>query len=275
MHHQTFIIIDKRAFQRVLIAEFFSNWMDEKEISIITFGSVDEILTRNGFIDEIDDNAAIMLSIGAASISEHGVLKEIVSIKKFMGDCPLIILADDTSDLQVLLASEMGVNGLISTAMFPRQVVNTCEFILGGGSYLPNGRSQWPRPNATSEKTLASPAARDDRIDVSTAKDTEAMMRHSIYVEPSANSRNIAQILKDSPPTTPKCQASPVDRLDNLTERQLEVLKALVPGLSNKEIARELYLSDATVKVHIRNLLKKFDVTNRTQLALIGAKCLE
>ena len=50
-----------------------------------------------------------------------------------------------------------------------------------------------------------------------------------------------------------------------LTPRQFEVLKALIQGMSNKEIAHELSLSEVTVKVHISAIFKTLNVTNRLQ----------
>jgi two-component system NarL family response regulator len=51
----------------------------------------------------------------------------------------------------------------------------------------------------------------------------------------------------------------------NLTNRELEVLQAIVAGKSNKEIAFGLRISEATVKTHINNILSKLGVTDRTQ----------
>ncbi len=52
-----------------------------------------------------------------------------------------------------------------------------------------------------------------------------------------------------------------------LTNRELDVLQLIVHGRSNKEIARDLVISEATVKTHINSLLGKLDVTDRTQAA--------
>jgi DNA-binding NarL/FixJ family response regulator len=59
------------------------------------------------------------------------------------------------------------------------------------------------------------------------------------------------------------------DRLGGpeLTTRELEVLKLIVSGKSNKEIGRELFISEATVKTHINSLLSKLGVSDRTQAA--------
>ncbi|MBV8114001.1 MAG: response regulator transcription factor [Silvibacterium sp.] len=52
-----------------------------------------------------------------------------------------------------------------------------------------------------------------------------------------------------------------------LTTRELEVLKRIVAGRSNKEIASDLHISEATVKTHINSLLSKLNVSDRTQAA--------
>ena len=52
-----------------------------------------------------------------------------------------------------------------------------------------------------------------------------------------------------------------------LTPRELDVLKAIVAGRSNKEIGADLAISEATVKTHINNILSKLGVTDRTQAA--------
>jgi two-component system nitrate/nitrite response regulator NarL len=53
-----------------------------------------------------------------------------------------------------------------------------------------------------------------------------------------------------------------------LTARESEVLASLSRGHSNKEIARELTMSAATVKVHLKGVLRKLQVRNRTEAAV-------
>ena len=61
-----------------------------------------------------------------------------------------------------------------------------------------------------------------------------------------------------------------LSRLGALTPREHEVLVAVGRGLSNADIARELYMSEATVKTHVSRLLLKLDCTNRVQVAILA-----
>jgi DNA-binding NarL/FixJ family response regulator len=59
-------------------------------------------------------------------------------------------------------------------------------------------------------------------------------------------------------------------RLKALTEREIEVIRAVATGLSNAEIATVLYMSVSTVKAHISTILSKLGLDNRTQIALLA-----
>jgi DNA-binding NarL/FixJ family response regulator len=50
-----------------------------------------------------------------------------------------------------------------------------------------------------------------------------------------------------------------------LSERELSILKALAEGLSNKQIAKQLWLAEQTVKFHLTNIYRKLDVSSRTE----------
>jgi two-component system, NarL family, response regulator LiaR len=58
----------------------------------------------------------------------------------------------------------------------------------------------------------------------------------------------------------------------DLTERELEVIRAVAQGKSNQEIGQEFYISEKTVKTHISHILAKLGLKDRTQLAIFAIK---
>jgi DNA-binding CsgD family transcriptional regulator len=54
------------------------------------------------------------------------------------------------------------------------------------------------------------------------------------------------------------------------SQRELEVLRLLAQGMTNREIAETLYISPHTVKEHVSNILMKLDASDRTQAAVLG-----
>ena len=57
--------------------------------------------------------------------------------------------------------------------------------------------------------------------------------------------------------------------IDSLTDREIDVLRLVATGLSNKQIAGQLFISEETVKVHIRNLLRKLNVHSRVAATVL------
>jgi two-component system, NarL family, response regulator LiaR len=70
--------------------------------------------------------------------------------------------------------------------------------------------------------------------------------------------------------SAPKMEGEPAEEL--LSERELEVLKLAAKGLSNRDIAEQLFLSIRTVQAHLGNIFSKLDVGSRTEAILFGLK---
>lgn len=84
-------------------------------------------------------------------------------------------------------------------------------------------------------------------------------------LSPSVTRTLIAQVRTSS---GNQRSADAQQRLERLTERELDIARAVGRGLSNAEIAAELYLSVPTVKGHVSRLFEKLETTNRVQIAL-------
>jgi two-component system, NarL family, nitrate/nitrite response regulator NarL len=84
-----------------------------------------------------------------------------------------------------------------------------------------------------------------------------AVSRGELYVTPGL----AARLLRQEPPS--------LTALSDLTEREAQILAQVARGLTNKEIARELSLSEKTVKHHMTNVMQKLQVRNRVEAAMI------
>lgn len=59
---------------------------------------------------------------------------------------------------------------------------------------------------------------------------------------------------------------------ESLTEREVEVLRQVADGNKNRDIARKLFISEETVKVHIKHIMEKLGAADRTQAVAIGVR---
>jgi DNA-binding NarL/FixJ family response regulator len=67
-------------------------------------------------------------------------------------------------------------------------------------------------------------------------------------------------------------RAAPPEQLDELTSRELEIFRLIAHGLSNGEIARELFISDTTVKTHVTRVLRKLGLRDRVQAVVLASR---
>jgi len=82
-------------------------------------------------------------------------------------------------------------------------------------------------------------------------------------LSPTVTKRVIKQFARNPRPERPK-------GLDELTGRELEILRLIANGLSNAEIGAELYISEATVKTHVTHVLQKLDLRDRVQAVVLA-----
>jgi two-component system nitrate/nitrite response regulator NarL len=68
----------------------------------------------------------------------------------------------------------------------------------------------------------------------------------------------------------PISSATPENVLTVLTERERQIVRLVSEGLSNKEVGRQLNISDGTIKVHLHNIYQKLAISNRTALAALA-----
>ncbi len=90
-------------------------------------------------------------------------------------------------------------------------------------------------------------------------------------LHPEVARRLMEAISGERPAQTPKPASRPKE-LEGLTERELEVLEQIARGLTNREIAEKMVISEKTVKTHVSNLLAKLGLEDRTRAAIWALK---
>ncbi|HEY1712589.1 MAG TPA: response regulator transcription factor [Solirubrobacteraceae bacterium] len=82
-------------------------------------------------------------------------------------------------------------------------------------------------------------------------------------LSPAITKRVIKQFVRTAHPAPPK-------ELDDLTAREHDILRLIASGLSNQEIATELYISETTVKTHVTHILAKLGLRDRVQAVVLA-----
>lgn len=97
-------------------------------------------------------------------------------------------------------------------------------------------------------------------------------------VQPDALAESIRQVHRGLPALHPQVAARLMHQmgqslgLADFTRRERDVLKLVAEGLSNKDIASRLFISEKTVKTHVSNVLQKLGVADRTQAAVLAVR---
>lgn len=162
-------------------------------------------------------------------------LTGITKIHETQADTPIIIISAvfDKEILQQTL--DIGVAGYIPKTASNNLIISAINLVLAGGIYIPHELLY-------ATKTLTP--------ENNTQKD---------YIAPLKT----LEKLSISPEKTPE---------KRLTERQIDIIKCIALGLSNKQIAYKLNLTEGTVKVHITVILKVLNVKNRTSAVIEAVK---
>ncbi|HEU5144806.1 MAG TPA: response regulator transcription factor [Dermatophilaceae bacterium] len=91
-----------------------------------------------------------------------------------------------------------------------------------------------------------------------------SVMRHETPISPSVAGRLLREIREGG---QQRVTSPTVQQAQSVTRRELEILRLVAEGLSNKEIARRLVITEGTVKNHVHNALEKLHMDNRIQAA--------
>lgn len=243
-------VLDDHDLRRAGILGFITPWARNADTTISEIDGPDGIapVEENTPQDALDRQICIY-GIGGRSLRDPDISRMIQALLVALNGRPLVVISDMEAKDEINLACQMELRGLIPTQMHANVAVAALDFIMSGGQYFP----VTPGPDAsTGARPAPSPVdylVRFERSKVSQMHNEK--LRQTGYQGSIAN----------------EDEATPYPQ-PNLTPRQTDVLQSLAKGQSNKEIARTLHLSEATVKIHVRQLMKKYGAMNRTQVAL-------
>ena len=120
-------------------------------------------------------------------------------------------------------------------------------------------------------------SASDDFVQVSTCLSAGARLFISKAAPPEALSQSVRSLLDDETPEAKWITQDGAKKVDerqaiHLTERQLEVLRLVCEGKSNRDIAAALGMAEITTKAHVSAIFRELRVVNRTQAVLAAQK---
>lgn len=162
-------------------------------------------------------------------------LNAINKIHTTLSDTPIIIISA-VFDKQILQQTlDIGVSGYIPKTSSNSLIVSAINLVVAGGVYIPH----------------------------------ELLYSTKEVKEKNDSQKELVNSLK----TLEKLSQTTSDSVQKgLTERQIEIVKCIAEGLSNKQIAYKLNLKEGTVKVHVTVILKTLNVKNRTAAIIEASK---
>jgi DNA-binding NarL/FixJ family response regulator len=250
------VVIDAMSFRRARDECFLAPWAKQEGVELISV-RLDEVHAK---LVEDFECGMLIYDVGGGSPSSREIVAEIQILRTLRPIAALVILTDDDSLESVISAINAGVQGYFSNAMPPALALQALSFVLHGGTYFPpNAITHGPPGSGISRHGGGGHQKVSDQAQSDTIPEEQ-----SPGIQPGNGSMNIskAESLVVTPDFAPKA-SSP-----QLTERQECVLECLCQGDPNKVIGRKLGMTETTVKVHVREIMRKLGVANRTQVAL-------
>lgn len=251
------LIVDERKLRQSAFCAFLEAWTKEHGLEIVTVETVDPQASQHR------DECAICIHNVGGGLSNRRTLRTLKLLCDLFETTPVVVVSDNESVTDVVEAFRLGARGFIPTSMAPDLALGALSFVLAGGCFTPASILQEmieperdPPPEARVEPPRLLRSPEDGNGPASDTADDGPDDKGG------ASSIHAAWHASEAPavPTA------------TLTDRQHAVLELLRKGKANKEIARALAMSEATVKVHMRQVMRKLGANNRTEAALIASR---
>ena len=261
---KTVFIVDAKAFRRARAESFLSPWAISEKVELVS-------LDPNDAHARLVQRAAcdmLIYSVGAPSAYE--VFTEIQVLHTLRRDAALAIVSDDENPAMVIAAIRSGARGYFSNSMPPDLALQALSFVLHGGTYFPptaimaGHASSGVSPFESRHQEFSQEQPLPDPEQQNRAPPLEPEDR---LCEPQAPLFDLKAVSVQLGNGSNGVRPAP-----EFTERQYAVLTRLCQGDPNKVIGRKLGMTETTVKVHVREIMRKLGVCNRTQVAIAAGR---
>jgi DNA-binding NarL/FixJ family response regulator len=250
----TIIAVDARTLERGCMARVLASEFDEYQIVEADTAAA---LSRSAQ----GRPRLVILRIHPEQQSGAAIAQDLAGIRRSCPDASVALVCDD-DERSLYYALQHGCQGYLPTSMPLEIAVAALRLVLVGGQYF-------PQPARIPEQVPAS-APTDQHTSVETSQvagvgtDRECSIAAPVFANPGVTRQAAAYAASE------RIVATHVEKTAafEFTPREREVIEALRCGRSNKVIASDLSLSENTVKVHVRHIMRKLSATNRTQAAL-------
>jgi two-component system, NarL family, response regulator LiaR len=200
-------------------------------------------------------------------VDDHKMVRE--GLKAYLGTEPEIEIVGEASD--------GGMAGEVAGRVKPDVIL--MDLIMPGVDGL-EGIKRCLAASPGSKVIVLTSMADDERVlpairagalsyllkDVS-AEDLAGAIRRAAAGNPTLHPMAAARVMQEL--QAPQRRVNP---LDEISPREMEVLKLIGKGMSNKAIGQALYIGERTVKTHVSHLLEKLQLQDRTQLAIYAVQ---
>ena len=258
------LLVDDLALKRAFIQNFLESWSTETGMRIVA-SDPDALLALR-----VPGNCKlVILSIGAQRLADARVLAAHSALATAHRDRPIIVLGDHPDTENVERAIKLGLAGYLPTSLDAAIAIAALNFVIAGGRYFP--------PDALADlgqPTDRSPTSVRQIPLVKSESQASTKPRFDCTGDSADGDEASSYPCADLPSATADEKLfAPLP--NDLTSRQRQVLACLKRAQSNKEIARALEMSEATVKVHVRQVMKKLGALNRTHAAVLAINFVE
>jgi DNA-binding NarL/FixJ family response regulator len=225
------ILVEPRALVRDCLATCLR--VADPGSDVLEYSSVHEVDSTQS-----TETTALVLSFLSANEVIPEMAAEVSKAHDLFPKMPIVVVADYQELNLVREVISLGVQGYIPTSFDCATFKEAIQFVTAGGTFVP----------ASVLLERQDPQIIDVNEHDSTTNDDLSQTPHQEWREMHEQTG-----------------------VPTFTPRELAVISRLRDGKSNKLIARELAITEGTVKIYIRSIMKKLGVENRTQAALIAA----